>query len=85
MSRASWSQQGAQLLNDGIQLVLVAQPPAAEELLMDPHAVRLVQRFSKVVDDYKHLVQFLHFQLLGRLRDLALLMRRSAASSHSSQ
>ena len=32
-------------------------------------AVRLVQlrRVSKVVDDYKHLVQFLHFQLLGRL------------------
>ena len=28
----------------------------------------------KVVDDYKHLVQFLHFQLLGRLRDLALLL-----------
>ena len=27
-----------------------------------------------VVDDYKHLVQFLHFQLLGRLRDLALLL-----------
>ena len=39
-------------------------------------AVRLVQlrRVSKVVDDYKHLVQFLHFQLLGRLRDLALLL-----------
>ena len=38
--------------------------------------MRLVQlrRVSKVVDDYKHLVQFLHFQLLGRLRDLALLL-----------
>ena len=98
-------QQGAELLNDGVQLVLVAQPPAAEELLIDPRgcadepqllrahpgadlhvpapdeesvqgAVRLVQlrRVSKVVDDYKHLVQFLHFQLLGRLRDLALLL-----------
>ena len=29
-------QQGAELLNDGVQLVLVAQP-AAEELLIDPH------------------------------------------------
>ena len=97
-------QQGAQLLNNGVQLVLVAQPPA-EELHVHPHrcadepqllrahpgaylhvpapdeesvqgAVRLVQlrRVSKVVDDYKHLVQFLHFQLLGRLRDLALLL-----------
>ena len=39
-------------------------------------AVRLVElrRVSKVVDDYKHLVQFLHFQLLGRVRDLALLL-----------
>ena len=38
-------------------------------------AVRLVQlrRVSKVVDDYKHLVQFLH-QLLGRFRDLTLLV-----------
>ena len=38
--------------------------------------MRLVQlrRVSKVVDDYKRLVQFLHFQLLGRLRDLALLL-----------
>ena len=83
--------------------MLVAQPPAAEELHVHSHgcadepqllrahpgadlrmmapdeesvqgAVRLVQlrRVSKVVDDYKHLVQFLHFQLLGRLRDLAL-------------
>ena len=98
-------QQGAQLLDDGVQLVLVAQPPAAEELHVDPHgcadepqllrahpgadlhvtasdeervkgAVRLVElrRVSKVVDDYKHLVQFLHFQLLGRFRDLALLL-----------
>ena len=98
-------QQGAQLLHHGVQLVLVAQPPAAEELHVHPHrcadepqllrahpgaylhlpapdeesaqgAVRLVQlrRVSKVVDDYKHLVQFLHFQLLGRLRDLALLL-----------
>ena len=95
---------GAQLLNNGVQLVLVAQPPAAEELHVHPHgcadepqllrahpgtdlhvpapdeesvqgAVRLVlRRVSKVVDDYKHLVQFLHFQLLGRLRDLALLL-----------
>ena len=50
-------------------------------------AVRLVElrRVSKVVDDYKHLVQFLHFQLLGRFRDLALLVRRKADSSHSSQ
>ena len=98
-------QQGAELFDDGVQLVLVAQPPAAEELHVDPHgcadepqllrahpgadlqtpapdeesvqgAVRLVQlrRVSKVVDDYKHLVQFLHFQLLRRLRDLALLL-----------
>ena len=39
-------------------------------------AVRLVElrRVSKVVDDYKHLVQFLHFQLLGRFRNLALLL-----------
>ena len=39
-------------------------------------AVRLMElrRVSKVVDDYKHLVQFLHFQLLGRFRDLALLL-----------
>ena len=29
-------QQGAELLNDGVQLVLVAQPPA-EELLIDLH------------------------------------------------
>ena len=85
--------------------MLVAQPPAAEELHVDPHgcadepqllrahpgadlhvtasdeervkgAMRLVElrRVSKVVDDYKHLVQFLHFQLLGRFRDLALLL-----------
>ena len=98
-------QPGAQLLNNGVQLVLVAQPPAAEEVHVHPHgcadepqllrahpgadlhapapdeesvqgAVRLVQlrRVSKVVDDYKHLVQFLHFQLLGRFRDLALLL-----------
>ena len=31
-----------------------------------------LRRVSKVVDDYKHLVQFLHFQLLGRLGDLTL-------------
>ena len=93
-------QQGAQLLNDGVQLVLFAQPPAAEELHVHPHrcadepqllrahpgaylhvpapdeesvqgAVRLVQlrRVSKVVDDYKHLVQFLHFQLALLLDD----------------
>ena len=30
-------QQGAELFDDGLQLVLVAQPPAAEELLIDPH------------------------------------------------
>ena len=30
-------QQCAQLLDDGIELVLVAQPPAAEELHVDPH------------------------------------------------
>ena len=30
-------QQGAQLFDDGVQLVLVAQPLAAEELLIDPH------------------------------------------------
>ena len=30
-------QQGAQLLNNGVQLVLVAQPPAAEELHVHPH------------------------------------------------
>ena len=35
-------------------------------------AVRLVE--LRRVDDYKHLVQFLHFQLLGRFRDLALLL-----------
>ena len=29
-------QQGAQLFDDGVQLVLVAQPPAAEKLLIDP-------------------------------------------------
>ena len=96
-------QQGAQLFDDGVQLVLVAQPPAAEKLLIDPHgcadepqllgahpgadlhapasdeeciqgAVGLVQLrgVGEVVDDYKHLVEFLHFQLLGRLGDLAL-------------
>ena len=49
--------------------------PASDEERVQG-AVRLVQlrRVSKVVDDYKHLVQFLHFQLLGRLRDLALLL-----------
>ena len=30
-------QQGAQLLHHGVQLVLVAQPPAAEELHVHPH------------------------------------------------
>ena len=30
-------QQGAELFDDGAQLVLVAQPPAAEELDVDPH------------------------------------------------
>ena len=30
-------QQGAELFDDGVQLVLVAQPPAAEKLLIDPH------------------------------------------------
>ena len=30
-------QQGAQLFDDGVQLVLVAQAPAAEKLLIDPH------------------------------------------------
>ena len=96
-------QQGAQLFDDGVQLVLVAQPPAAEELLIDPHgcadepqllrahpgadlhvpasdeervkgAVGLVQLrgVGEVADDYKHLVEFLHFQLLGRLGDLTL-------------
>ena len=30
-------QQGAQLFDDGVQLMLVAQPPAAEKLLIDPH------------------------------------------------
>ena len=29
-------QQGAQLFDDGVQLMLVAQPPAAEKLLIDP-------------------------------------------------
>ena len=33
----SLRQQGAQLFDDGVQLVLVAQPPAAEKLLIDPH------------------------------------------------
>ena len=31
-------QQGAQLLHHSVQLVLVAQPPAAEELHVHPHA-----------------------------------------------
>ena len=97
----------------GVQLVLVAQPPAAEELHVDPHgctdepqllrahpgadlhvtasdeervkgAMRLVElrRVSKVVDDYKHLVQFLHFQLLGRFRDLALLLDDAPRRTH---
>ena len=30
-------QHGAQLFDDGVQLMLVAQPPAAEKLLIDPH------------------------------------------------
>ena len=30
-------QQGAQLFDDGVQLMLVAHPPAAEKLLIDPH------------------------------------------------
>ena len=30
-------QQGAELFDDGVQLVLVAQPPAAEELQVHPH------------------------------------------------
>ena len=30
-------QQGAQLFDDGVQLVLVAQPPAAEKLHVHPH------------------------------------------------
>ena len=30
-------QQGAELLHHGVQLVLVAQPPAAQELLVGPH------------------------------------------------
>ena len=53
----------------------LTQVPASDEERVQG-AVRLVQlrRVSKVVDDYKHLVQFLHFQLLGRLRDLALLL-----------
>ena len=80
-------QQGAQLLHHSVQLVLVAPQllrahPGADLHVPAPDeesvqgAVRLVQlrRVSKVVDDYKHLVQFLHFQLLGRLRDLALLL-----------
>ena len=52
-------------------------PPRTGRWLREQHrraaesvqgAVRLVQlrSVSKVVDDYKHLVQFLHFQLLGR-------------------
>ena len=97
--------QGAELLHHGVQLVLVAQPPAAEELLVDPHgctdepqllransgadlhvpapdeesvqgAVWFMQlrHVRKIVQDDQHLVQFLHLQLLGRLRDLALLL-----------
>ena len=98
-------QQGAELLHHDVQLVLVAQPPAAEELLVDPHgctdepqllranpgadlhaptpdeesvqgAVWFMQlrHVRKIVQDDQHLVQFLHLQLLGRLRDLALLL-----------
>ena len=85
--------------------MLVAQPPAAQKLLVDPHgcadepqllrahpgaylhmtapdeesvqgAVGSVElrHVRKVVADYQDLVQFLHLQLLGRLRDLALLL-----------
>ena len=36
-------QQSAQLFGDGVQLVLVAQPPAAEELLIDPHGCQLLR------------------------------------------
>ena len=39
-----------------------------------PYGFVELRRVSKVVDDYKHLVQFPHFQLLGRFRDLALLL-----------
>ena len=98
-------QQCAELLHHGVQLVLVAQPPAAEELLVDPHgctdepqllranpgadlhvptpeeesvqgAVWFMQlrHVRKIVQDDQRLVQFLHLQLLGRLRDLALLL-----------
>ena len=94
-------QQCAELLHHGVQLVLVAQPPAAEELLValmsrrslranpgpDLHvptpdeesvqgAVWFMQlrHVRKIVQDDQHLVQFLHLQLLGRLRDLALLL-----------
>ena len=96
-------QQGAELLHHGVQLVLVAQPPAAEELLVGPHgcadepqllrpgadlhmtapdeqriqgAVGSVElrHVHKVVAEKKDVVQFLHLQLLGRLRDLALLL-----------
>ena len=47
-------------------------PASNEECVQG--AMRLVElrRVSKVVDNYKHLVQFLHFHLLGRLGDLAL-------------
>ena len=38
-------QQGAQLFDDGVQLVLVAQPPAAEKLHVHPHAALMSLSF----------------------------------------
>ena len=89
--------------------MLVAQPPAAEELYVHPHggadepqllgahpgadlhvpasdeervksAVGFVElrHVGHIVTDYQDLVQFLHPQLLGRLRDLALLLDDAA-------
>ena len=70
------------------------QPPAAEKLLIDPHGCadepQLLgahpgadlqvpgRRICKVVADYQHLIQLLHLQLLGCLRDLALLQDDAA-------
>ena len=41
-------QQGAQLLNNGVQLVLVAQPPAAEKLHGHPHGALMSRSFCEL-------------------------------------
>ena len=103
-------QQGAELLNDGVQLALVAQPPAAEELHVDPHdcadepqllgahpGVDLHASASRALCNcgvsakssmttstwYSFLISnFLDVSVILRC---CWMMRRSAASSHSSQ